>query len=144
VVTKLLQTRVFDPKCHEYFVYYRFRLLPRRDVRKYIHPLYLREVDITNVSDRKRKALDCFTSQTTIYYTWQTRPNLSSRLLDDVSRSPEIFLQHDAWYSDTRVFNHFAGYIRLIHFLEPFLKKRKDQLVAALQRGLRRNDQLAN
>ena len=144
VVTKLLPTRAIDPKCHEYFVYYRFRLLPRRDVRQHIHPLYLREVDITNVSDRKRKALDCFTSQTTIYYTWQTRPNLSPRLLDQVSRSTEVFLNYDPSLPGPAVFKNCAFWIRFIHTLEPLLKKRKDQALALLRRGITRNDRIAN
>ena len=144
VVTALLPSGSFDTECHEYFVYYRYRLLPQRDIRKYINSLVLREVDIADVSDQKRKALDCFKSQTTIYYTWQARPNLSSWLLDEVSRSPEIFLRHDAWFSGAGVFNHYAGWIRVIHTLEPFMKKRKDQVMALLRRGINRNGRIAN
>jgi LmbE family N-acetylglucosaminyl deacetylase len=143
-VTALLHSNSFDAQCHEYFVYYRYRLLPLRDVRKYIAPQYLHEVDITDVSHRKRAALDCFKSQTTTYYAWQTRPNLSSWLLDESSQAPEVFLQHDASLSGSAVFENYAGWIRLIHTLEPFMKKRKDQALALLRRGITRNDRIAN
>jgi LmbE family N-acetylglucosaminyl deacetylase len=144
VVTALLPSRPFETKCYEYFVYYRFRLLPQRDVRNYIDPVHLDQIDISDVSDRKRKALDCFKSQTTIYYTWQARPNLSSWLLDEVSQSPEVFLRHDPALPGPAVFKNHAGWIRLVHTLEPILKKRKDQVVALLQRGIIRNDRIAD
>jgi LmbE family N-acetylglucosaminyl deacetylase len=125
----------------EYFVYYRCRLLPAGDVREYIHPQHLLEVNIEDVSARKRAALDHFRSQTTRFYAWQTRPNLTSQLLHEVSRAPELFLRYDASAPGPAVFDRNALWIRLAHRLEPALKKRKDQVVALWARGLGRKDQ---
>jgi LmbE family N-acetylglucosaminyl deacetylase len=127
----------------EYFVYYRWRLLPAGDVRKYIHPDHLFEVTIDNVSDRKRAALSLFKTQTTKFYAWQPRPNLSAWLLDEVSRTPELFLRYDPTASGPAVFYQYVTWIRLVHRLEPFLKKRKNRVVALWTRGLGRNDRQA-
>jgi LmbE family N-acetylglucosaminyl deacetylase len=144
VVTALLPYRSFETACYEYFVYYRFRLLPQRDVRNYIDPVHLGQIDISDVSDRKRKALDCFKSQTTIYYPWQSRPNLSSWLLDEVSQSPEAFLRHDPALPGPAVFKSHAGWIRFVHTLEPIMKKGKDKALALLQRGFAGNERVAD
>jgi LmbE family N-acetylglucosaminyl deacetylase len=124
----------------EYFVYYRCRLLPTGDIRAYIHPQYLLEVNIEDVSARKRAALDHFKSQTTRFYPWQTRPNLTSQLLDEVSHTPELFLRYDASVPGPDVFDRCVPWIRIAHRLEPVLKKRKDQIVALAMRGLGRKD----
>lgn len=124
----------------EYFVYYRWRLLPAGDVRKYIRPDLLFEVAIENVSGQKRAALSLFKTQTTKFYAWQSRPNLSARLLDEVSHTPELFLRYDPSVSGPAVFDQYVTWIRLVHRLEPFLKKRKDRAVALWARGLGRND----
>jgi LmbE family N-acetylglucosaminyl deacetylase len=120
----------------EYFVYYRYRLLGAGDIRAYIHPQHLLEVDIEPVSGQKREALDLFKSQTTRFYGWQARPNLTAELLDEVSRTPEVFLRYDALVPGPAVFDRHAGWIRLAHRLEPALKKRKDWLVALWARGM--------
>jgi LmbE family N-acetylglucosaminyl deacetylase len=121
----------------EYFVYYRWRLLPLGDVRAYIDPSRLYSVNIDSVSEQKRAALDFFESQTTVFFPWQTRPNLTPSLLDDVSRSPEVFLRYDQAASGAKVFARLAPWIRVAHRLEPALKKRKDQVVELLKRGAR-------
>ncbi len=127
----------------EYFVYYRCRLLPAGDIRAYIHPQYLLEVRTEDVSARKREALERFESQITRFYAWQTRPNLTSQLLDEVSRSPELFLRYDASVPGPAVFDRWATWIRLAHRLEPALKKRKDLLAALWARGLSRKDRMS-
>lgn len=114
----------------EYFVYHRWRLLPRGDVRNYIASQGLFQVDIEDVSAQKRTALNCFKSQTTKFYTWQTRPNLSAKLLDEVSRTPEFFLRYDIALPGAAIFMGPVTWIRLAHRLEPLLKKKKDQAVA--------------
>jgi LmbE family N-acetylglucosaminyl deacetylase len=123
----------------EYFVYYRWRLLPGGDVRKYIYSQHLFEIDIQDVSAQKRAALDRFKSQTTQFYPWQTRPNLTPLLLDEVSQTPEWFLRYDASVPGPAVFSRATTWIRLAHRLEPLLKKNKDQVVALWARGFRRN-----
>jgi LmbE family N-acetylglucosaminyl deacetylase len=123
----------------EYFVYYRWRLLPKADVRCYVQPELLDAVPIDGVAARKRSALDCFTSQTTRYYAWQTRPNLTAQLLDEVSRAPEVFLRYDPAFPGASIFTHGAAWLRLAHTLEPHVKRRKDQMVAVLKGELWRN-----
>jgi LmbE family N-acetylglucosaminyl deacetylase len=134
-LVSLTQEGLFQGSLTEYFVYYRWRLLPAGDVRRYLLPGLLQEVDVTLVAGRKRAALDCFTSQTTRYFPWQTRPNLTPELLDEVSRAPEQYLRFHPALPGPAVFIHGAPWIRLAHQLEPFLKRRKDRLVAWWQRA---------
>jgi LmbE family N-acetylglucosaminyl deacetylase len=140
VITAAHQQGLYQAELTEYFVYYRWRLLPAGDVRKYIQPGRLLEVNIQDASAQKRSALDCFKSQTTRFYVWQTRPNLTPMLLDAVSQTPELFLRYDASAPGPAVFDRHVTWIRLAHRLEPFLKKRKDRVVALWARGLGRND----
>ena len=130
--TRLAQTGALH--LTEYFVYHHWRLLPTGDVRDYIRPGLLQVIEITAVAQQKRAALDCYKSQTTRFYPWQTRPNLTPGLLDDVSQAPEMFLRYDRRMGGTAVFSHAVPWIRLAHRLEPFLKKRKDRLVARWRR----------
>ena len=118
----------------EYFVYYRWRLLPKRDVRKYIHTGCMLQVNIGEVSARKRAALDCFKSQTTRFYPWQARPNLTPKLLDEVSNDPELFLRFNPSLPGASVFNRSVMWIRLAHRLESPLKRAKDRVVAVWRR----------
>jgi LmbE family N-acetylglucosaminyl deacetylase len=120
----------------EYFVYHYWRLLPRRDVRRYIRASELRQVEIADVSDRKRVALECFKSQTTRFYAWQTRPNLTASLLDSVSREPELFLISRPSLPGASVFTDSAAWIRVAHRLESPLKRVKDRAVAVWRRTL--------
>ena len=116
----------------EYFVYHRWRLLPQRDVRRYVRPEYLLEVDIEGVAARKRKALACFTTQTTKFYAWQTRPILTPELLDDECARPEMFLRCDPGVRGPQVFSHASQWIRIVHRVEPFLQRWKYLLKSAL------------
>lgn len=139
VITAAGQQGVFQAKLTEYFVYYRWRLLPAGDVRKYIQPQCLLEVDVEDVSAQKRAALDCFRTQTTRFYAWQLRPNLPPQLLDEVSQTPELFLGYDPSLPGAAVFTRSVTWIRLAHRLEPFMKKKKDQAMALWGRGFHRN-----
>ena len=123
----------------EYFVYYRWRLLPGGDVRRYIRPHNLLGVDIQKVAKRKRKALDSFQSQTTIYYDWQTRPILTPTLLDEECIGPELFLRYDQSAPGAAVFCRAVLWIRIVHRLEPILQRWKYRVGAMLRRGLGRN-----
>lgn len=122
----------------EYFVYYRWRLLPGRDVRRYLRSDHLHTVDTRDVAAQKRTALDCFRSQTTIFYPWQTRPILTQQLLDDVSRTPEVFLRYDASLPGAAVFTNNVLWIRFVHRVEPSLQKWRYLVGASLQRRLQR------
>jgi N-acetylglucosamine malate deacetylase 1 len=133
--TRLVESGAFPGSLTEYFVYHHWRLLPTGDVRDYIRPELLYLADTTAVAPQKRAALDCYKSQTTCFYPWQTRPNLTPELLEAVSRAPEMFLRDDRQLRGTAVFSHAVPWIRIVHRLEPWLKKRKDRLVARWRRG---------
>jgi LmbE family N-acetylglucosaminyl deacetylase len=135
--TRLLASGRFRGALTEYFVYHYWRTLPTGDVRDYIWPELLRAVDVTAVAPQKRAALGCFKSQTTRFYPWQARPNLTPELLDKVSGEPELFLRYDPARPGAAVFSRGAAWIRLAHRLEPWLKKRKDRLVAWARRGIK-------
>lgn len=124
IVSDLEQGR-FRAQLVEYFVYYRWRLMPKGDIRKYIKTQFLYELDITAVAAQKRKSLGCFTSQTTIYYPWQTRPILTPTLLDEECLNPEYFLLPQGSLSGTKVFSGPVLWIRLAHRLEPHLVRWK-------------------
>lgn len=129
------------PELTEYFVYHHSRLLARGDVRAYIPAEALVSVDVESVARRKYEALRCFRSQTTRYFPWQTRPNLTEELLQEVSRAPEVFLRYDPGVDGAAIFETGAIWIRLANRLEPLLKKRKDQLVALSKRVLGRRSE---
>jgi LmbE family N-acetylglucosaminyl deacetylase len=123
-----------QPQLIEYFVYYRWRLMPKRDIRRYIRPQLLSKLEIGDVAQQKRQALDCFTSQTTIYYPWQTRPILTPKLLDEECRNPEFYLITDGSPAGAAVFSSSVLWIYLVHRLEPFLQRWKYQIGAYLKR----------
>jgi LmbE family N-acetylglucosaminyl deacetylase len=138
VLTAVYQQGQLQANLTEYFVYYRWRLLPGRDVRQYIRPSCLHPVDTSSVAEQKRRALACFRTQTTHYYTWQTRPILTPMLLDDVRQTPEYFLRYEASMPGTAVFTKAILWIRFVHRWEPHLQKWRYLVGASLQRGLQK------
>lgn len=125
VVTSDIEQGILQAQLIEYFVYHRWRLLPKRDIRKYIKLQLLYQLDIADVAKQKRQSLDCFTSQTTIYYPWQTRPILTPMLLDEECTNSEYFLVSNASHSGTAVFSNIILWIKLAHRLEPILLRWK-------------------
>jgi len=128
----------------EYFVYYRWRLMPKRDIRRYIRPQFLFKLEIEDMAGQKRRALDCFTSQTTIYYPWQTRPILTSILLDEECQHPELFLISNDSSAGAAVFSNSVLWIQLVHRLEPFLQRWKYRIGATLKRLLQNDVRESN
>jgi hypothetical protein len=110
--------------------------MPRRDIRRYIRPQLLFKLEIGDVAKQKRKALDCFTSQTTVYYPWQTRPILRSMLLDEECQNPEFFLISSRSSTGAAVFSGSVLWIRIVHLLEPILQRWKYRVGALLKRLL--------
>jgi LmbE family N-acetylglucosaminyl deacetylase len=137
VMASLFEQGLLAARPIEYFVYYRWRLMPKGDIRKYIQPDMLYRLDIADAASQKREALDCYTSQTTIYYPWQTRPILTPMLLDEECQNPEFFLMPGATRSAARVFTGAVGWIRVAHRLEPFLQRWKYYIGATIKRGIR-------
>jgi len=134
VVTSNIQIGPIQAQLVEYFIYHRWRLMPKRDIRNYIKPQFLFQLDIANVAEQKRHALDCFVSQATNYYPWQTRPILTSILLDEECQNPEYFLIAPASFPGTAVFSSSALWIRIAHRLEPFLQRWKYRLSSLVKR----------
>lgn len=132
-----LQQGVCQAQIIEYFVYYRWRLMAKRDIREYIRPQLLFKLEIGDVAQQKRQALDCFTSQTTIYYPWQTRPILTSMLLDEECQNPEFFLISNDSSAGSAVFSNSVLWIHLVHRLEPFLQRWKYLAGAYIKRIVR-------
>lgn len=108
-----------NPPVFEYFVYYQWKLLPRRDIRRHIRPEALLRVDLEAVSAAKRRALDCFTSQITRFHPVQHRPVLSNAMLQDFAGGPEYLL--DAG-SATPLFDLPLPLIHAVHQIEPAAK----------------------
>jgi len=111
----------------EYFIYYRSRILPRGDVRRYVRPDQLAIVDTSKFSALKRRALECYETQTTVFFEWQRRPNLTRRFVDEVSASPEAFVLHSPSLSGSRIFERGAGWVRWVQAIEQPLKRAKDR-----------------
>jgi N-acetylglucosamine malate deacetylase 1 len=137
IVVEAHQQGLFKSQITEYFIYYRSRLLPLQDIRKYIHSNLLITVNIEGVAADKRKALDCFKSQTTLFYPWQTRPILTASLLDEECQNPEYFLYYDPAFPGAAVFKKLALWIRIAHRIEPYLQKWKYLAGAYLKRLVR-------
>ncbi|MHC4476802.1 MAG: PIG-L deacetylase family protein [Planctomycetota bacterium] len=131
-------------QAHEYFVYYRWRLLPKGDVRSYIRPEYLTKVDIHSYAELKRRALQCHKSQTTKFFPWQERPILTQKLVDDVCNGPEIFLRDNLVRPGVSIFAQSQNWIRFVHAVEPTLKKCKDTISTLLDRSIFQNGKRPN
>lgn len=136
VVVSALERGELQARMIEYFVYYRWRLMPKRDIRKYVKTNVLYRLDIADVASQKRQSLDRFASQTTIYYSWQTRPILTPTLLDEECWNPEYFLISNDSHTGTAVLSGPIPWIRLAHRLEPILQKWKYLAGAFLKRML--------
>jgi LmbE family N-acetylglucosaminyl deacetylase len=136
VVTEAVLAGNVDVELYEYFVYHHWKLLPGGDVRNFIGGDGLRTVDISSESHVKLEALGEFRTQTTRFYPWQSRPNLTQALIQQVSSDPEVFLRFEREYSGARILTGPVTWIRIAHRLEPFLKRRKDRTLAMLRRLL--------
>jgi len=134
---------LFKSQLIEYFVYYRWRLLPQGDIRKYIRAENLVYIDISDVSQLKRTALNFYKSQTTKYFSWQTRPILTPKLIDEECNHPELFLLLNQSQPGTDIFTRLKLWITLAHRIEPYLQKWKYLASAYIKRGFQRGVHLA-
>ncbi len=121
---------------YEYFVYYRYRLLAGGDLRAYLRAEQCRAVDIQPWSALKTRAILAYTSQTTCFRPWQKRAVIPPQRVEELSRGPEYFIRFDPAFTGTQVFSRSAGWIRLVHGLEPRLKELKETLGFKLRGGL--------
>jgi LmbE family N-acetylglucosaminyl deacetylase len=119
-------------RVYEYFIYNRYRFLSGGDIRQYINPELLLEIDIRQYSSKKKEALLCYKSQTECLYDWQKRPILLPSRVDEVSNSSEKFLINHPNYPGATVFTRSANWIRLVHRIEPWFKQIKEHLWALM------------
>jgi LmbE family N-acetylglucosaminyl deacetylase len=113
----------------EYFVYYRFPLLAEKDIRRAVDPRHLLAIDIDAVRDRKRLALEDYTSQVTCYFPWQQRPILTATVLDDHSAGPELFMRAAADLPTGQLFARDSLRMRINLHLGPQIVRWKKRLV---------------
>ena len=118
----------------EYFVYTRFRLFPKGDIRNVVRRDCLLGGEPGEAAFLKRRALDCFVTQTTRYFSWQMRPVLTERLVRDGSAGPELFLVAPPGAPDRTVLAWPVWAVRSIVSLEFTLKR----AAFALRQGMPR------
>lgn len=125
--TNLVRNGRVHAELIEYFVYFRLHLLPKKDIRAYIDPKYLYRIGSAASLAKKRAALDCYASQCTLMYPWQTRPLLTKAVLDSVVEKSEYFFKGPTSNRE-RFFTVSPLFIQAVHALEPKLKKAKDRI----------------
>jgi LmbE family N-acetylglucosaminyl deacetylase len=111
---------------NEYFVYFRWRLLPGGDIRKLIRDDRRICIPVTAQATTKRKALACYASQTTKYFEWQSRPILAPGNIEEVCSTLECFLQTAPGAHSSQIFTRWSLWIHCAHELEPRLKQIKE------------------
>ncbi len=120
-----------DPRVLEYFVYARWRLLAERDVRRLLRPECLLRLEPDGEARaRKRRALECHRTQTTRWFDWQARPNLTAAFIERACGEPELLLDRSRC-DDGGLRGAAALRLRLVHALEPRLKRGKDRVLAS-------------
>jgi LmbE family N-acetylglucosaminyl deacetylase len=121
----------------EYFVYARWKLLRGGDIRRRVRRDLLLRFDLdADALASKRQALEAHRTQTTLFFTWQTRVNLTGVFLDEVCTGPEYLLRAPSGGNDSAIFDRGILGIRVAHALEPRLKRGKDRVLGWV-RGLR-------
>lgn len=120
----------------EYFIYWQWQLIPGCDIRRQLRSDWLRAVDTRAVAETKRRALECFLSQRTVYYPGQRRPVLTGAYLERNIQDPEWFLCAPQDATERELFRLPLLHVRLAHALEPRLKRGKERLLRVL--GLKR------
>jgi LmbE family N-acetylglucosaminyl deacetylase len=133
-VTAAVRSGAVRATLYEYFVYHRWRLLPGRDLRRYVREDQIVRVGIGHVATRKRAALDCFETQTTRFYPWQTRPILQPELIDEECSGAECYVHYDPTVPGAAIFVRGAAWIRIAHRLEPLLQRWKYRVTSWSQR----------
>jgi LmbE family N-acetylglucosaminyl deacetylase len=108
----------------------------RWDIRKFIQADSLLEVEIRPFTDLKKRAINCYISQTTKFYSWQDRPILKSERIEELAKAPEIFLRYDPDRPGAAIFARSAFWIRFVHRFEQFIKIKKEQALSVLRLGV--------
>jgi LmbE family N-acetylglucosaminyl deacetylase len=127
---RAIATREPRPLVVEYFVYYRWRMVPGGDIRRMIQLSDVVQVNTASVSSVKLRALQCYVTQTTCLLDGQRRPILPPKRLADVSEAPEWFLIRNETRPGTEIFERWRPWIPIAHRVEPILKRQKDRLMS--------------
>ena len=128
-VTKLRAEQRVGAEVWEYFVYSQWRLLPSGDVRTYLCQEDLFSTFSEAAAMRKRRALECHRSQTTLLSPAQQRPVLTAALIERICGEPEALLRQRADLPGRKALEGSRWWIPIAHRLEPALKRLKDRLV---------------
>ena len=119
----------------EYFAYARWKLLPGGDIRGHIRDSALLRFELVpEALARKRKAFLAHASQTSRFYSWQKRVNLTPEFVDAHCTGPELLVRPDPAEHPDAIFTSSRRWIRTVHIVEPRLKRAKD-FVLDLLRG---------
>jgi len=119
----------------EYFAYARWKLLPGRDIRGHIRDGALLRFDLTpDALERKRQAFLAHSSQTSRFYPWQKRANLTPEFVDVHCTGPEFLVRPVPGEHPDAIFTSSRLWIHTVHTVEPRLKRAKD-FVLDLLRG---------
>lgn len=121
----------------EYFIYFRWRLIKSRDIRRMIPDSRLLNVDISAVASMKSASIHLYASQTEILGDWQDQPILTARSISARCSEPEDFLYSNPSEPLAAVFTGNRLHIVAAHFIERLGKRPKDQLRALLGRAFR-------
>jgi LmbE family N-acetylglucosaminyl deacetylase len=117
----------------EYFIYFRWRLVKAKDIRRTIPESHLLNVDIASVAAKKSAAIRLYRSQTSILGDWQERPILTAQSIAKRCSEPETFLRSDPGQPLSAIFSDNRIRILLAHYAERMGKRRKDQVRALLK-----------
>lgn len=128
-VTKARLTGCIGATVVEYFVYAKSRMLRSGDVRDYVAAEDTVRVRDPGAAERKRAALACHRSQTTLFFRGQRRPILTEALINESCREPETFLFHRAERDGRRGLARGKYWVPFACAVEPILKRIKDRLV---------------
>lgn len=110
----------------EYFVYYRLRLLPGGDMRKLIRPDLLEGGSPGVFADAKERALREYATQTTVYDPAWAKPVLSDGFIQEAAMDAEHYLNSNSIPVGTWSWLQSGMRARLVHLIEPRLKRIKD------------------
>jgi len=116
-------------KVVEYFVYYNRRLLPRKDVRKFIKDNFLWLFNPSQADSKwKKEMFKFYNSQTSSFYSNINKPALKEKFINDVSSQPEYYLK-SFMGKNNEFFSINPLVLKTISFIEPILKKMKDNIL---------------
>ena len=118
----------------EYFVYFRWRLIPGGDIRELIPSTRLVTVDTSSVNERKSSMIRLYRSQTELLEEWQDAPILTDRSIGQRCSQPEVYLVAEPGRPKSMVFASKRPRILLAHYVERYGKRPKDQAMALLRR----------